>query len=240
MSFFNFVKRIIQHKLLGALSPTKRGPKNIKDLRRVLDDNKLAIEAVGEHDPRRVAILLSKNIAVSWIFYNSQGRRDTEIRVLDCLTDLGRRAILHWRVMVMTVHGLGGVDGMIYHALCLILVEAYLERSLKTSQDAVFWMDQALELYTRVLQDDPGGILRDEDPAAAERWQTLDADDFEFSYDDTTTTGGCVSKEARKTNLDMARLIHAEEFARLRVRDVRKEVRDGSGTIRLKSDEVLL
>ena len=45
----------------------------------------------------------------------------------------------------------------------------------------------------------------------------LNADDF--TYNDTTT-GGCVSEEARKVNLDMAQLIHTEEFGRLRVHDV--------------------
>ena len=200
-------------------------------MQQVLDGYKLEIDTAGKHgklDPRRLAILVSKNIAASWIFYDTQGRKDTE--VLDCLTALGRQAIAHWRVIVMTEHGLEGVDGMIYHALLLILVEAYLERYLKTSSDDMYWMEQALELYARVLRDDPGG---DED---VEQWEMLDADDFTY---DNTTTGGCVSDEARKTNLDMARLIHAEEFGRLRVHDVRKEVREGSGSIRLKSNAVL-
>jgi len=216
MVSFKFVKPNFWRKLFGA----KPRSNNIKDLRRVLDGSKLEIEAVGRHDPRLLAIPVSKNIAASWILYDTRGRKDTEF--LNCLTELGRRAITQWS-MVMREDGLEGVDGMIYRALCLILVEAYLERYL--SSDDKYWMKQALELYARVLQDDPGGDDDDE--------QMLDADDF--TYDDTTT-GGCVSDEARKTNLDMARLIHAEEFGRLRVRDVGKEVREGSGSIRLKSN----
>ena len=78
----------------------------------------------------------------------TRGRKDMEILNF-CLTELGRQAVIQWRMVVMTEHGLEGVDGMIYHALCLILVEAYLEWYL--SSDDIYWMEQALELYAQVL-----------------------------------------------------------------------------------------
>jgi len=229
-SFFKSVTRFFRRKLFGARTSTKHRSKNIQDLRQVLDGNQLDINAVGKHDPRGLAILVSKNIAASWIFYDTQGRKDTEI--LTFLTELGRQAVAHWKAVVMTEHGLQ-VDGIICHAFLLILVEAYLERYLKTSPGGIYWREQALELYARVLRDDPGAESHDED---VEKWQTLDANHLTY---DNTTTGGCVSEEARKINLDMAQLICAEEFGSLRVYEVRKEVREGSGTIRLKSNGVL-